>query len=228
MGNAIDLPSRSRTSVKGVGTPSAAKDKDMSAFRATVGARRAEAARRYRQWWRIAEASAHGRRREFLRAALIEPVLGAARRRSNPRRRNTQWRSTTVKRSRRRCGRGPGGGVGADQAAVWARIRGRCRVGDSLAIGAAARAPIPASASPFYADLMSSPTPSLLPTQRPLNEAELRELLAPLGTVASHQLLSGGTFSAVQAARLTDGTDLVVKTSVPERALPDGRTPLLT
>lgn len=75
---------------------------------------------------------------------------------------------------------------------------------------------------------MSSPTPSLLPTQRPLNEAELRELLAPLGAVASHQLLSGGTFSAVQAARLADGTDLVVKTSVPERALPDGRTPLLT
>ncbi len=75
---------------------------------------------------------------------------------------------------------------------------------------------------------MSSPTPSLLPTQRPLTEAELRELLDPLGTVTRHELLSGGTFSAVQAATLTDGTDVVVKTSVPERALPDGRTPLLT
>lgn len=75
---------------------------------------------------------------------------------------------------------------------------------------------------------MSSPTPSLLPTQRPLTDGELRELLAPVGTVAAHQLLSGGTFSAVQAATLTNGTDVVVKTSVPERALPDGRTPLLT
>jgi len=75
---------------------------------------------------------------------------------------------------------------------------------------------------------MSSPTPSLLPTQRPLTDGELRELLAPLGTITSHQLLSGGTFSAVQAATLTDGTEVVVKTSVPERVLADGRTPLLT
>lgn len=75
---------------------------------------------------------------------------------------------------------------------------------------------------------MSSPAPNLLPTQRPLTDGELREILAPLGVVTSHRLLSGGTFSAVQAVALADGTDVVVKTSVPERALPDGRTPLLT
>lgn len=95
-------------------------------------------------------------------------------------------------------------------------------------VGATAAHLCPASASPLYAEPMSSPTPSLLPTQRPLTDAELRELLAPVGTLASHRLLSGGTFSAAQAAMLTDGTEVVVKTSVPERALPDGRTPLLT
>lgn len=70
--------------------------------------------------------------------------------------------------------------------------------------------------------------PPLLPTQRPLDDDELRAILAPLGIVAQHSLLSGGTFTAVQAATLGDGTEVVVKTSVPERALPDGRTPLLT
>lgn len=68
----------------------------------------------------------------------------------------------------------------------------------------------------------------MLPTQRPLSSPELSHVLAPLGAVAGHRLLSGGTFSAVQAASLTDGRTVVVKTSVPEAALPDGRTPLLT
>lgn len=75
---------------------------------------------------------------------------------------------------------------------------------------------------------MSEATSPLLPTQRPLDERELRELLAPIGEVRAHRLLSGGTFSAVQAVMLHHGSEVVVKTSVPERSLPDGRTPLLT
>jgi len=66
------------------------------------------------------------------------------------------------------------------------------------------------------------------PTQRPLDDAELRDLLEPLGSIASHRLLSGGTFSAVHGVHLTDGTRVVVKTSVPASSMSDGRTPLLT
>ncbi len=69
---------------------------------------------------------------------------------------------------------------------------------------------------------------SLLPTQRPLSLTELSQVLAPLGAVEATRLLSGGTFSAVQAVTLSEGREVVVKTSVPIAALPDGRTPLLT
>ena len=69
---------------------------------------------------------------------------------------------------------------------------------------------------------------AMLPTQRPLNDEEVARVLAPLGNVRERRLLSGGTFSAVQGVDLADGTTVVVKTSVPVAALPDGRTPLLT
>lgn len=75
--------------------------------------------------------------------------------------------------------------------------------------------------------MAETPT-SLLPTQRPLTRDELDELLAPLGAVESVRHLSGGTFSAVQAAKIVGGPEVVVKTSVPIAALADGRTPLLT
>lgn len=75
---------------------------------------------------------------------------------------------------------------------------------------------------------MVDSAPSLLPTQRPLDAGELAAVLAPLGEVKAHRTLSGGTFSAVQAADLADGSTVVIKTSVPVAALPDGRTPLLT
>lgn len=67
----------------------------------------------------------------------------------------------------------------------------------------------------------------MLPTQRPLTDPELRRIIAPLGKVTGHRFLSGGTFSAVQAADLADGTTVVVKTSVPDATPPD-RTRLLT
>ena len=41
-------------------------------------------------------------------------------------------------------------------------------------------------------------------------------------------MLSGGTFCAVQEATLNDDIQIVIKTSVPDQARPDGRTPLLT
>lgn len=75
---------------------------------------------------------------------------------------------------------------------------------------------------------MANSSAPLLPTQRPLDREELDAMLAPLGRIASTRLLSGGTFSAVQGVTLDDGTEVVVKTSVPVAALPDGRTPLLT
>lgn len=75
---------------------------------------------------------------------------------------------------------------------------------------------------------MTADDATMLPTQRPLDANEIREILAPLGTVTAHRWLSGGTFSAVQAADLADGRTVVLKTSVPVAALPDGRTPLLT
>lgn len=75
---------------------------------------------------------------------------------------------------------------------------------------------------------MADESQRLLPTQRALTRAELETILAPLGTVESSRFLTGGTFSAVQAARLVDGPEVVIKTSVPLAALPDGRTPLLT
>ncbi|WP_062518098.1 phosphotransferase family protein [Demequina gelatinilytica] len=56
----------------------------------------------------------------------------------------------------------------------------------------------------------------LLPTQRALDRAELEAVLAPLGTVVDHWLLSGGTFSAVQGVELGGGGTVVVKTSVPD------------
>jgi len=68
----------------------------------------------------------------------------------------------------------------------------------------------------------------LLPTQRPLTLAELERILDPVGTPTATRILSGGTFSAVQAVDLADGRTVVAKTSVPHAALPDGRTPLLT
>lgn len=67
----------------------------------------------------------------------------------------------------------------------------------------------------------------MLPTQRPLTGPELERVLAPLGKVTSHRILSGGTFSSVQSADLADGTTVVTKTSVPE-AVPPDRTRLLT
>ncbi|NTV39546.1 MAG: hypothetical protein HGA51_06260, partial [Demequinaceae bacterium] len=74
---------------------------------------------------------------------------------------------------------------------------------------------------------MASDEATMLPTQRPLTDPELRRILAPLGKVTGHRFLSGGTFSAVQAADLADGTTVVVKTSVPDATPPD-RTRLLT
>lgn len=68
---------------------------------------------------------------------------------------------------------------------------------------------------------------TLLPTQRPLAPADLDTFLEPLGEVESARLLTGGTFSAVQAVTLRGGQRLVVKTSVPLDSLPNGRTPLL-
>jgi len=68
----------------------------------------------------------------------------------------------------------------------------------------------------------------LLPTQRPLTLPELERLLAQVGSPIATRLLSGGTFSAVQAVDLADGRTVVAKSSVPVGALPDGRTPLLT
>ncbi|WP_062294488.1 aminoglycoside phosphotransferase family protein [Demequina phytophila] len=56
----------------------------------------------------------------------------------------------------------------------------------------------------------------LLPTQRALTREELNAVLAPLGTVTDHWLLSGGTFSAVQGVELTGGETVAVKTSVPD------------
>ncbi len=75
---------------------------------------------------------------------------------------------------------------------------------------------------------MGDSSPSLLPTQRPLTDDELRALLSPLGAVAGSRLLSGGTFSAVQAVRLGDGREVVVKTSVPDSPDASGRSRLLT
>src|SRR5664279_834623 len=74
---------------------------------------------------------------------------------------------------------------------------------------------------------MASDEAMMLPTQRPLTGTELERILAPLGKVTSHRILSGGTFSAVQSADLADGTTVVLKTSVPE-ALPPEPTRLLT
>ncbi|MDN4476252.1 aminoglycoside phosphotransferase family protein [Demequina sp. SYSU T00192] len=68
---------------------------------------------------------------------------------------------------------------------------------------------------------------SLLPTQRPLARDELGAVLAPLGRVADHWLLSGGTFSAVQGVELVGGGTVVVKTSVPEVRDIRGRSRLL-
>lgn len=68
----------------------------------------------------------------------------------------------------------------------------------------------------------------MLPTQRPLELAELEHLLDGVGTPVATRMLSGGTFSAVQAVDLADGRTVVAKTSVPVGALEDGRTPLLT
>ncbi|WP_062308321.1 phosphotransferase family protein [Demequina subtropica] len=56
----------------------------------------------------------------------------------------------------------------------------------------------------------------LLPTQRALERSELEAVLAPLGNVVDHWLLSGGTFSAVQGVELAGGETMVVKTSVPD------------
>jgi len=67
----------------------------------------------------------------------------------------------------------------------------------------------------------------MLPTQRPLTGPEMERILAPLGRVTNHRILSGGTFSAVQSADLDDGTTVVMKTSVPDE-VPPGRTRLLT
>ncbi|MCB2412314.1 aminoglycoside phosphotransferase family protein [Demequina sp. TTPB684] len=75
---------------------------------------------------------------------------------------------------------------------------------------------------------MAGEEPLMLRTQRPLSPPELAEVLAPLGTVTAHRALAGGTFSAVQAADLADGSTVVIKTSVPDHALADGRVPLLT
>ncbi|WP_062312722.1 phosphotransferase family protein [Demequina rhizosphaerae] len=67
----------------------------------------------------------------------------------------------------------------------------------------------------------------LLPTQRPLARDELEAVLAPLGRVTDHWLLSGGTFSAVQGVELDGGGTIVVKTSVPEVRDGAGRSRLL-
>lgn len=69
---------------------------------------------------------------------------------------------------------------------------------------------------------------ALLPTQRPLTLPELEQVLDGVGTPTAARVLSGGTFSAVQAVDLADGTTVVAKTSVPHAVLADGRTPLLT
>jgi aminoglycoside phosphotransferase (APT) family kinase protein len=75
---------------------------------------------------------------------------------------------------------------------------------------------------------MASDEPAMLRTQRPLTASEIEQVLEPLGKVAGHRVLSGGTFSAVHAADLADGSIVVLKTSVPESAPSEGRTPLLT
>lgn len=67
-----------------------------------------------------------------------------------------------------------------------------------------------------------------LPTQRLLTVAELEPIMEGIGTPVATRLLSGGTFSAVQAVDLSDGRTVVAKAAVPVGALPDGRTPLLT
>ncbi|WP_062296989.1 phosphotransferase family protein [Demequina maris] len=67
----------------------------------------------------------------------------------------------------------------------------------------------------------------LLPTQRPLARDELEAVLAPLGRVTDHWLLSGGTFSAVQGVELDGGGTVVVKTSVPDARDARGRSRLL-
>src|SRR5690606_1714817 len=67
-----------------------------------------------------------------------------------------------------------------------------------------------------------------LPTQRLVSVAELEPILAGIGTPVATAMLSGGTFSAVQSVDLADGRRVVAKVAVPEGALPDGRTPLLT
>jgi hypothetical protein len=74
---------------------------------------------------------------------------------------------------------------------------------------------------------MASDEAMMLPTQRPLTGTEVERILAPLGKVTGHRILSGGTFSAVQSADLADGTTVVLKTSVPEASPPE-RTRLLT
>src|SRR6187551_2267637 len=70
--------------------------------------------------------------------------------------------------------------------------------------------------------------PALLPTQRPLSLPELERILSDVGSPVATRLLSGGTFSAVQAVELDNGHTVVAKTSVPHAVLPEGRTPLLT
>lgn len=75
---------------------------------------------------------------------------------------------------------------------------------------------------------MGDAASDLLPTQRPLTDSELREVLAPLGEVTASRLLSGGTFSAVQAVTLAGSGEVVVKTSVPDSPDPTGRSRLLT
>src|SRR5688572_6092676 len=68
----------------------------------------------------------------------------------------------------------------------------------------------------------------MLPTQRLLSVAELSLILGNVGEPIATRLLSGGTFSAVQAVDLADGRAVVAKAAVPLGVLPDGRTPLLT
>ncbi|WP_149203194.1 phosphotransferase family protein [Actinotalea subterranea] len=58
-------------------------------------------------------------------------------------------------------------------------------------------------------------TPS---TRRPLTRTELSAVLAPLGGVVADRVLTGGLFASVQAAELTDGRTVVVKTGTPDDA----------
>lgn len=67
-----------------------------------------------------------------------------------------------------------------------------------------------------------------LPTQRLVTVEELVPILDGIGTPVATTMLSGGTFSAVQSVDLADSRRVVAKVAVPEGALPDGRTPLLT